>query len=61
MQARPDDAPWDVQDTLDDPLDDGTLALAPMQFDPLCELRGTPWPNDSRSAAGYEYEIAHWR
>lgn len=47
-------------DSLGDPLDDGSGPLAPAQFDPLCELRGEPWPADSVQAASFEYEIAHW-
>lgn len=49
-----------TNDSLTDPLDDGTRSLAPAQFDPLCELRGEPWPADSVQAASFEYEIAHW-
>lgn len=59
MSQLTDPAPWE-DDGLTDPLDDGTGPLAPGSFDPLCEVRGTPWPNDPISAASYEYEIAHW-
>lgn len=57
------DAELDAQrhgDYLDDPLDDGTLPLAPGQFDPLCEVYGFPWPSSPIEAASFEYEIAHW-
>ena len=46
-------------DSLIDPLDDGTLPLAPYAFDPLTEVRGLPWPNSTASAATFEYEDAH--
>lgn len=48
------------EDGLVDPMDDGSIALAPMQFDPLCELQGTPWPKDEVEADGFAYEQARW-
>lgn len=48
------------EDTLDDPMDDGSMPLAPGAFDPLCELRGETWPKDEAEAAGFKYEQAHW-
>lgn len=53
-------APWEMEDGLTDPLDDGSMALSPFAFDPLCELQGESWPRDASEAAGYEYEISHW-
>lgn len=36
----------DLGDGLTDPMDDGSMALAPFQFDPLCELVGEPYPRN---------------
>lgn len=51
---------YEDEDSLVDPMDDGSIALAPLQFDPLCELQGETWPNDETEAAGFAYEQAHW-
>lgn len=43
-------------DDLVDPMDDGTIPLPPFAFDPLCGLRGEPYPLD-----GYEYDwVYEW-
>lgn len=38
---------WEMGDGLTDPMDNGHMALAPGAFDPLCELRGEPYPRDA--------------
>jgi hypothetical protein len=45
-----------MDDSLVDPIDDGSMALAPEQFDPLCEVRGEPYPrNGTEIDAYYEW------
>lgn len=42
---RSSDYDQDCDDDLTDPMDDGTMPLPPLAFDPLCELRGEPYGN----------------
>ena len=47
-------------DTLDDPMDDGTIPLAPLQFDPLCELSGRTYPSRGSDYDDYYESLLAW-
>lgn len=40
-------------DGLVDPMDDGTIALPPFAFDPLCEVSGEPYPRNGTEVDDY--------
>lgn len=45
---------YDDGDDLTDPMDDGNMALPPFAFDPLCELRGSPYPCGNSNGEEYD-------